>query len=63
MSGLKRAQPKGNFDMPKKQTSSGVSTLASRVLSGSVRPTPSQVRTLAATALGQDEKKGQGKKK
>jgi len=49
--------------MTKKQTSPDVSTLAARVLSGSVKPTPSQVRTLAGSALGQDEKKGQGKKK
>lgn len=49
--------------MSKKQTTSKVSTLASKVLSGKVKPTPKQVRTLAATALGQDEKKGQGRKR
>lgn len=46
-----------------KQTSSKVSTLASKVLSGTVKPTPKQVKTLAATALGQDQTKGQSKKK
>jgi hypothetical protein len=51
--------------MPKstsRQTSSTVSTLASKVLSGSVKPTASQIKTLAATALSQDQTKGQSKK-
>lgn len=43
---------------PPKQTSPKVSTLASGVLSGRVTPTKSQIKTLAATALGQDQKKG-----
>lgn len=46
--------------MAKKQTTPPVSTLASKVLSGAVKPTPSQTRTLAASVLGQDEKRGQG---
>lgn len=49
--------------MPKKQSSSKTSTLASKVLSGSVKPTPKQSKTLAASVLGQDEKKGNSKKK
>lgn len=49
--------------MSKKQTSPKVSSLASKVLSGAVKPTNSQVKTLAATALGQDEKKGQTRRK
>lgn len=44
---------------PPRQTSPKVSTLASKVLSGAVKPTPSQVKTLAASALGQDQTKGQ----
>ena len=48
---------------PKKQTSNRVSTLASRVLSGAKKPTPAEVRALAASVLFQDEKKGQGQKK
>ena len=48
--------------MPKKQTSPKVSTLASKVLSGAKTPTKAEVKTLAATALGQDEKKGQTRK-
>lgn len=44
---------------PPRQTSPKVSTLASKVLSGTVKPTPSQIRTLAASALGQDQTKGQ----
>lgn len=45
--------------MPKKQSSSKVSTLASKVLSGDKKPTPREVKTLAASVLSQDEKKGQ----
>lgn len=48
--------------MPKKESSPKVSTLASKVLSGH-KPTPAQAKTLAASVLGQDEKKGQGTKK
>lgn len=49
--------------MPKKQTTDRVSKLASNVLAGRVKPTPTQVRTLAASSLGQDEKKGPRKTK
>lgn len=45
--------------MPKKQSSSRVSTLASKVLSGEKKPTPKEQKTLAASVLSQDEKKGQ----
>ena len=45
--------------MPKKQTSSRVSTLASQVLSGEKKPTLKDAKTLAASVLSQDEKKGQ----
>ena len=44
--------------MAKKQSSPKVSTLASKVLSGK-KPTIAQGKTLAASVLGQDEKKGQ----
>ena len=47
---------------PPKQTSSMVSTLASGVLSGSIKPTAAQSRTLAASTLGQDQTRGQSKK-
>ncbi|MCP5395612.1 MAG: hypothetical protein H6918_02570 [Sphingomonadaceae bacterium] len=43
---------------PTKQTSNSVSTLASGVLSGRIKPTNQQVKSLAASALGQDEHKG-----
>lgn len=43
--------------MPKKQSSSNVSTIASKVLAGA-KPTPAQAKTLAASVLSQDEKKG-----
>ena len=45
--------------MPRKQSSSKVSTLASKVLSGKTKPTTKQTKTLAASVLSQDEKKGQ----
>lgn len=44
---------------PPRQTSPKVSTLASGVLSGTIKPTQAQIATLAASALGQDQKKGQ----
>lgn len=44
--------------MPKKQSSSGVSSLASRVLSGAKSPTKADAKRLAASVLSQDEKKG-----
>lgn len=49
--------------MAKKQSSSKVSTLASKVLSGKTNPTPKQSKTLAASVLSQDEQKGQKPKK
>lgn len=42
-----------------RQTSPKVSTLASGVLSGAIKPTAAQSRTLAASALGQDQTRGQ----
>ncbi len=45
----------------RKQSSSRVSTLASKVLSGDKTPTTRDAKTLAASVLSQDEKKGQGK--
>lgn len=47
--------------MVKKQSSSKVSTLASKVLSGSKKPTTQDAKKLAASVLAQDEKKGQRK--
>jgi hypothetical protein len=44
---------------PPKQTSPKVSTLASGVLRGTIKPTAAQTRTLAASALGQDQTRGQ----
>ena len=46
--------------MAKKQSSSRVSTLASKVLSGSRKPTVREAKSLAASVLSQDETKGQG---
>jgi hypothetical protein len=48
--------------MPKKQSTSKVSTLASKVVSGKKKPTPAETKKLAASVLSQDEKKGQRKK-
>lgn len=47
--------------MPKKQSSSKASTLASKILSGQKIPTIEESKTLAASVLSQDEKKGQKK--
>ncbi|QIP03972.1 hypothetical protein [Bradyrhizobium symbiodeficiens] len=47
--------------MVKKQSSSQISTLASKVLSGDKKPTASDSKKLAASVLSQDEKKGQRK--
>jgi hypothetical protein len=47
--------------MPKKQSSSKVSTLASKILSGDKKPTNTDAKILAASVLSQDEKKGQRK--
>ena len=45
--------------MAKKQSGDRPSTLAAKVLSGQIkRPTPAQTKTLAASVLSQDEKKG-----
>ena len=44
--------------MAKKQSTPGTSRLAGQVLAGSIKPTPAQTRSLAASVLGQDEKKG-----
>ena len=41
-----------------RQTGNNVSTLASNVLSGRVKPTAKQIKSLAASALSQDETKG-----
>jgi hypothetical protein len=43
--------------MTKKQSSPSMSTLASQVLSGK-KPTAAEARSLAASVLSQDEKKG-----
>ena len=48
--------------MAKKQSSSKLSSLASKVLQGK-KPTAPEARRLAGSVLGQDEKKGQGGKK
>lgn len=49
--------------MAKKQSSSTTSSLASKVLSGSKTPTKAEIKSLAASVLGQDEKKGNTPKK
>jgi hypothetical protein len=59
---LVHRQPKKPNTMPRKQSSSSTSSLASKVLSGAKKPTIAETKKLAASVLGQDEKKGQGKK-
>lgn len=47
-----------------RQTSPKVSTIASKILSGDLkRPSAAQIKSVAASALGQDQTKGQGSKK
>lgn len=60
---VKKKEPLIMAKAPPRQTSARVSSLASRVLSGATKPTPSQVRTLAASALGQDQTRGQSPKR
>ena len=49
---------------PPRQTSSKVSSIASGILSGNIsNPTKAQIKSIAASALGQDQTKGQGSKK
>jgi hypothetical protein len=49
---------------PPRQTSSKVSTIASGILSGKIaNPTKVQIKSVAASALGQDQTKGQNSKK
>lgn len=45
--------------MPRKQSSSKMSTLAGKILSGEKKATQADVKKLAASVLSQDEKKGQ----
>lgn len=49
-----------NPTMPKKQSSSSLSTLA-KVLSGEKKPTTADAKKVAVSVLSQDEKKGQRK--
>ena len=50
----------GGSKPPPKQTSSKVSTTASGILSGKIaNPTKAQIKSVAASALGQDQTKGQ----
>ncbi|NTI75997.1 hypothetical protein [Rhizobium rhizogenes] len=44
--------------MARKQSSPPLSTLASKVLSGTKKATPADAKRLAASVLSQDEKKG-----
>ena len=45
----------------RRQTGNSVSTLASNVLAGRIKPTAAQSRRLAASALSQDETRGRRK--
>ena len=46
-----------------KQSSSKVSTLASKILSGNKKPTETDAKTLAGSVLSQDETKGQKRRR
>ena len=64
-SGAKGGTPKGAAKGAGsgKQTSPSVSTIASGILAGKIKPTAAQMKSVAASALGQDQTKGQTKKK
>jgi hypothetical protein len=47
--------------MATKQSSSKLSTLASRILSGDKKPTTADAKKLAGSVMSQDENKGQRK--
>lgn len=47
--------------MPKKQSGDSTSSLAGKILAGIKKPTKADTKTLAASVLGQDEKKGKRK--
>ncbi len=44
--------------MATKQSSNKTASLASKVLSGTIKPTTAQTKSLAASVLSQDETKG-----
>lgn len=49
---------------PSRQTSSKVSSIAAAILSGkNSNPTKAQIKSVAASALSQDQTKGQPKKR
>jgi hypothetical protein len=52
----------GPISMAKKQSSSKTSALASKILSGTKKPTAADAKRLAGSVLSQDETKGQKKK-
>jgi hypothetical protein len=55
-----RKKSSGSAPGARKQTSQRVSSLASKVLSGKVKPSAAQIMTLAGSVMSQDEK---GKRK
>lgn len=56
-------KPSGGGRKPPKQTSPTVSTIASGILSGKIaKPSKAQIKSVAASALSQDQTKGQKKK-
>jgi hypothetical protein len=57
-----RVTPYFEEHMAAKQSSSALSSLASKILSGEKKPTVGDARKLAASVLGQDETKGQTEK-
>lgn len=49
--------------MSKKQSSDEMSSLASGILSGRIKPTKKQIHSLAGCVLGQDETRGPNNKR
>lgn len=57
--GARTASTKKTAPPARKESSPKLSSLASDVLAGRVKPTPQQTKSLAASVLGQDETVGQ----
>jgi len=48
---------------PPKQTSPKISTIAAKTLNGTIKPTTTQVKAMAASLISQDQTRGQASKR
>ena len=56
-------KPSGGGKTPPKQSSPEMSSMAARVLNGTLKPTAAQTLSLAACVVGQDQTRGQHPKR